>query len=111
MHLYVSSDLMHFTEPDDTMLATDISQVDHDKWRVYRRVDKYWYAWLNNKMQRLSTLHKSSQIDEATWQTMRDRFNKIWQLSCDLFGQQEIADAAQIIPAPNYQAPKLHRVI
>lgn len=105
--LYVSPDLimLHVPQFEAEWLAADLSQKDDDKWRVYRRIDPMWYAYLSDRMRRLSHKFTSNEIPPATWSAMRNRFALIWCWCVCQWGADAVAAAGQVIPAPNYRAP------
>lgn len=87
VHLYVSADLQWFEAPADTSLGIDITQGDQDCRRAYRRLDSRWWCWLTRMHAGFTTL---SQI--------RKRL-------VELRGEDAVAKAEAMRPAPNYFPP------
>jgi hypothetical protein len=105
--LYVSADLevIHVSADELQSLAEDLTQVDPDKARAYRRLDLHWYQWLFHAMSRAQAAHEAGKIPSATWETMRGRFGLVWRWVRDRYEPEQIAAAQYAYPDARYGAP------
>ena len=107
--LYVSSDLVSFVAPLDTMLALDMGQDDGDRFRCYRRLDVTWFTWLAYKMAKLKHLDEGGQVDPATFATMRTAWSVVVDAAVACFGLVVVDAAAITPPHANYDPPKVRK--
>lgn len=99
--LYVSTALTTWRTHEPERIARDCGV----NGTVYRRLDPEYYAWLRSRMSMAKLAAKAGNLDEAAFDELRGRFNKVHEWAIVRFGEQQLSDAVRSFNAKGYQAP------
>ena len=72
-----------------------------------RRLSPEYFAWLRSRMVTAQTAHKAGKLPEDAWNTLRQRFNAMQELSIREFGKEHLQEVLQSFSPKNYRPPAL----
>lgn len=72
---------------------------------VYRMLDASYYAWLRHRMENVRKSHDTGRIDDASFETLRDRFNIIHDWAVQHIGEEALRQAMRTINLKTYIPP------
>ncbi len=73
---------------------------------LYRRLDPDYYAWLRSRMDRAKTHAHAGKMPQATYDVLRQRFNRVHQWAVTHFGEAALIQATQRLEPKRYLPPK-----
>lgn len=71
-----------------------------------RRLSPEYFAWLRSRMLTAQAAHKAGKLPEDAWNTLRQRFNAMQELSIREFGKEHLQEVLQSFSPKNYQPPR-----
>jgi hypothetical protein len=71
----------------------------------YRKVDPAYYAWLRHKMASVKRTFDAGRLPQATWVTMRRRFNRLQEWAIDHYGKETLQAAIRDFDPDTYAPP------
>ncbi|MCL5103111.1 MAG: hypothetical protein M1133_03205 [Armatimonadetes bacterium] len=96
------------------MVATDLDSWEADDPRfgyeiggepVYRMLDASYYAWLRHRMENARKAHESGSLDDAAFNTLRERFNAIHTWAVARIGEDALRTAIRTTNVKSYIPP------
>jgi len=97
--LWVATDLDSFEEYDPRFGC----ELNCDP--VYRMLDASYYAWLRHRMENARKVHESGTLDDAAFNTLRERFNIIHTWAVRHIGEDALRTAIRTTNAKSYVPP------
>ena len=98
----VASDLRHIAVDNTGDQPRDVIHGD----AVYRLLDAPYYAWLRRRMDRAKKAFDAGKLPQATWQTLRQRFNEINAWAVAHIGEPALVDALTNLDEKSYPLPR-----
>ncbi len=71
----------------------------------YRRLDPPYFAWLRHKMAMVKALHEAGELSDATWDTLRERFNSLQEMAIEGLGKEVLQIAIRDFDPKSYRPP------
>ena len=107
--LWVATDLHCLIRPAHELgyRRRDLIQVDPDRTRVYRWLDRYWLGYLAAAVQRAQTKHAHGSLDSARWEAARARWATICTWADTQHGPTWTTHNAACPPPADYPATDL----
>ena len=100
--LRVATDLRHIQIENPGDQPQDVI---HDN-TVYRLLDAPYYAWLRCRMDRAKQAFEAGKMPQATWLTLRQRFNGIHGWAVSHIGEPALVQAIKTLDERSYLAPR-----
>lgn len=97
--LWVATDLDSFEEYDPRFGY----ELNCDP--VYRMLDASYYAWLRHRMENARKAHESGTLDDAAFNTLRERFNIIHTWAVQHIGEDTLRRAMRTTNVKTYVPP------
>jgi len=97
--LWVAIDLDSFEEHDPRF------GYELDCEPVYRMLDASYYAWLRHRMENARKSHETGRLDDATFDTLRARFNVIHNWAIRYIGHDALRQAVRTTNVKSYAPP------
>ena len=72
---------------------------------VYRMLDASYYAWLRHRMENVRKSHDASRLDDAAFNTLRERFNVIHTWAVQHIGEDALRRAIRTTNVKTYVPP------
>lgn len=96
---YVSTPLdIHFA--DDRL--PDVISIEG---RIFRKLSPDYFAWLRSKMISAQAAHKAGKLSDTAWDTLRERFNSLQEMSIEMFGKETLQKALRDFNPKSYLPP------
>ncbi len=96
------------------MVATSLDSWEADDPRFghevmldvcYRQLDAAYYAWLRHRTENARNTHEAGALDDATFNTIRERFNAIHAWAVRHIGDEALRRAIRITNVKSYVSP------
>jgi hypothetical protein len=71
----------------------------------YRRLDPPYFAWLRHKMTMVKALYEAGKLSDATWETLRERFNSLQEMAIEALGKDVLQQALSEFDPKSYAPP------
>ena len=71
-----------------------------------RRLSPEYFAWLRSRMLTAQAAHKAGKLPEDAWNTLRQRFNAMQELSIRAFGTEHLQEVLQSFPRRTTSPPR-----
>lgn len=97
--LWVATDLDSFEEYDPRF------GYELDCEPVYRMLDASYYAWLRHRMENARKAHGAGQLDDAAFEMLRTRFNRIHEWAVQQIGEDALRTAIRTVNVKSYVPP------
>lgn len=97
--LWVATDLDSFEEYDPRF------GYELDCEPVYRMLDASYYAWLRHRMENVRKAHNAGTVDDATFNTLRERFNIVHSWAVRHIGEDVLRRAIRVTSVKTYIPP------
>lgn len=99
--LFVSTSLATWTTASPEQFARDFQIND----TVYRRLDPEYYAWLRSRMVLAKKAATAGQLDAASFEDLRLRFNAVHEWAVEHFGENRLLVAVRTERTAEYNSP------
>lgn len=99
--LFVSTSLATWTTASPEQFARDFQIND----TMYRRLDPEYYAWLRSRMVLAKKAATAGQLDAASFEDLRLRFNAVHEWAVGHFGESRLLAAVRAIRPAEYNPP------
>ena len=96
------------------MVATNLDSWESDDPRFgyevmldtcYRQLDGSYYAWLRHRMENARAAHRSGNLDDSTFNTLREQFNAIHNWAIEHIGEDALKQAIRTTNVKRYAPP------
>lgn len=97
--LYVSTLLdIHFADaglPEDIIIENI----------AYRKLSPDYFAWFRSRMVSAQAAHQAGKLSDQAWETLRERFNSLQEMSIEKFGKETLQKALREFNSKSYAPP------